>query len=113
MNADEALHLLRRLGLTLTATDGRLIVTPAELLDSDTRWLIRKHRDGILTELLDDSPAWAWIARFSDGSAKEIYRHPPAVRAEIKAAYESAISIERLPECDWPLDPNKTEESTK
>ena len=35
MNAAEALHLLTQLGLTITATDGRLIVTPAELLDDD------------------------------------------------------------------------------
>lgn len=111
MDATEALYLLRRLGLSLEVNGGRLDVSPAALLDDDAVWLIRSHRDALIAELLDDSPAWVWLVRFSDGTAKEVYRHPPATRAEVQAAYESAISIERLPECDWPHDPTKTEES--
>lgn len=111
MDATEALYLLRRLGLSLEVNSGRLDVSPAALLDDDAVWLIRSHRDAIIAELLDDSPAWAWLVRFDDGTGKEVYRHPPATRAEILTAYESAISIERLPECDWPHDSNKTEES--
>lgn len=103
MDAAEALYLLRRLGLSLEVNGGRLDVSPAALLDDDAVWLIRSHRDAIIAELLDDSPAWVWLVRFSDGTAKEVYRHPPATRAEVLAAYPGT-SIERLPECNWPHD---------
>lgn len=108
MDAIEALYLLRRLGLSLTVNDGRLDVSPAELLDSDTTWLIRKHRDAIITELLDDSPAWAWLVNTGMDS-KELYTHPPATRVQVMQAYPRAVSVERLPECMWPIDPNKKE----
>lgn len=102
MDAVEVVYLLRRLGLSLEVNEGRLDVSPAEQLDDDAVWLIRSHRDAIIAELENDSPAWAWLVRFDDGTGKEIYRHAPATRAEIRTAYASAISIERLPECDWP-----------
>lgn len=34
MKTDEAVYLLRRLGLSLDVDDGRLIVTPANLIDT-------------------------------------------------------------------------------
>lgn len=52
MESTEALQLLRLLSLTVTTENGRLLVQPAELLDDDVRWLIRRHRDGIIAELL-------------------------------------------------------------
>lgn len=107
ITALEAIKMLRILGLSVRTDGEKLFVSPADLIDEDVAWLIRKHRDGILAELENDSsPAWAWLVRFNDGSAKEIYRHPPATRAEVLAAYPGT-SIERLPEFDWPHDPKK------
>lgn len=111
ITALEAIEMLRILGLTARLDGERLFVSPAELVDDDVRWLVRTHKAeiiaAIIEDLLDDAPAWAWRVRFNDGTGKEVYRHPPATRAEIQAAYESAISIERLPECDWPHDPDR------
>lgn len=102
MDAVEALYLLRRLGLSLEVNSGRLDVSPAELLCPDSIWLIRSHRDAIITELLDDSPAWAWLVRFNDGTAKETYHHPERTRHQVLLAYPGAVSVERLPESMYP-----------
>lgn len=102
MDAVEALALLRALGLKITPENGRLIVQPAELLDDDTRWLIRTHKDAILTELLDDSPRFAWRVRFGDGRALDIYRHPDATRAEVLLQYPDALDLEPVPEAPSP-----------
>lgn len=102
MKTDEAVYLLRRLGLSLDVDDGRLIVTPANLIDDDTRWLIRKHRDAIIAEL-EDVPRWAWLVRF-DGYALETYHHPDAPHADVLRKYPAAQSIVPLPECLWPHD---------
>lgn len=102
MNTDEAVYLLRRLGLSLDVDDGRLIVTPANLIDDDTRWLIRKHRDAIVIEL-KDVPRWAWLVRFN-GYALETYHHPDATHADVLRKYPDALSIVPLPECLWPHD---------
>lgn len=105
MKTDEAVYLLRRLGLTLEVDAGRLIVTPANLIDDDTRWLIRKHRDAIIAELAD-VPRWAWLVRF-DGYALETYHHPEATHADVMREYPAAQSIVPLPECLWPFDSAK------
>lgn len=105
MNPDEALYLLRRLGLSLEVDGGRLIITPASLIDDDTRWLIRKHRNAIITEL-EDVPRWAWLVRFN-GYALETCHHPDATRAEVQSKYPAALSIVPLPKCLWPYDQAK------
>lgn len=93
---NEALHLLRQLGLNLVVNDGRLNVSPVELIDDDTRWLIRKHRDAIITELeQDDAPRWAWLACFGAHSL-EVYMHPDATHAEMVCKYPSAVCITPL-----------------
>jgi hypothetical protein len=102
MKPDETVHLLRRRGLSLEVDDGRLIVTPANLIDDDTRWLIRKHRDAIIAEL-EDVPRWAWLVCF-DGYVLETYYHPDATHADVMWKYPAAISIVPLPECLWPYD---------
>lgn len=105
MRPDEAVYLLRRLGLSLEADGGRLIVTPANLIDDDTRWLIRKHRDAIIAEL-DDVPRWAWMVRFG-GYTLETYHHPEVTHADVIRKYPDALSIEPLPESLWPHDEAK------
>jgi len=105
MKTDEVVYLLRRLGLSLEVDDGRLIVTPANLIDDDTRWLIRKHRDAIIAEL-EDVPRWAWLVRL-DGHTIETYHHPESTYAEVMRKYPAALSIVPLPECLWPVDPAK------
>ena len=109
ITALEAIEMLRILGLTARVEGEKLFVSPADLIDDDVAWLIRKHRDAIIAELEIDAPAWAWVVRVDDGTAKEIYRHPPATRAVIMESYPDAVSAERLPECDWPHDPTKLE----
>lgn len=105
MEAAEALYLLRRLGLSLEVNDGRLDVSPAELLCPDSIWLIRTHKSEIIAELLDDSPAWAWLVNHGTHSI-ETYHHPPATCVEVLNAYSDAVSIERLPEFLWPDCPD-------
>jgi len=105
MKTDEAVYLLRRLGLSLEVDEGRLFVTPANLIDDDTRWLIRKHRDAIIAEL-EDVPRWAWLVRF-DGYALETYHHPEATHADVMRKYPAALSVVSLPECLWPYDAAK------
>jgi hypothetical protein len=96
MDATEAMHLLRQLGLNLETSSGRLIVSPAELLDDDVRWLIRKHRDAIILELeKGDVPRWAWLVHF-EGHAIETYHHPDASCAEVKRRHPNAIRITPL-----------------
>jgi hypothetical protein len=102
MKPDEVVYLLRRLGLSLEVDGERLIVTPANLIDDDTRWLIRKHRDAIIAEL-EDAPRWAWLVSF-DGYTLETYHHPDATHAEVQSKYPDAVLIEPLPECLWPHD---------
>ena len=102
MEADEAVYLLRLLGLSLEVDAGRLIVAPANLIDDDTRWLIRKHRVAIIAEL-EDVPRWAWLVRF-DGYALETYHHPDATHSDVARKYPEALSIVPLPECMWPYD---------
>jgi len=105
MKPDEAVYLLRRLGLSLEVDDGRLIAFPANLIDDDVRWLIRKHRDAIIAEL-EDVPRWAWLVRF-DGYALETYHHTDATHADVMLKYPAAISIVPLPECLCPYDAAK------
>lgn len=105
MNPDEALYLLRRLGLSLEVDGGRLIVTPASLIDDDTRWLIRRHRDAIIAEI-EDVSRWAWLVRF-EGYALETYHHPDATYADVMRKYPAALSIVPLPESLWPHDQAK------
>ena len=109
MDADEAIYLLRLLGFTLEVNDGRLDVSPADLIDDAVDWLLRTHKAGIIAELLNDSPRWAWLVRMPDGSKVETYHHPEATRADVLHKYPDAISAEPLPECMWPVDPNKKE----
>ena len=106
MQPDEVLYLLRRLGLSLEVDGGRLIVTPTNLIDDDTRWLIRKHRDAIIAEL-EDVPRWAWLVSF-EGHALETYHHPAATRTEVMRKYPDAVSVEPLPEYLWARDEKKT-----
>lgn len=108
MDATEALFLLRRLGLSLEVSNGRLDVSPAELLDDDAVLLIRSHRDAIITELQNDSPAWAWLVNYGTHST-ETYHYPERTRHQVLLAYPGAVSVERLPECLWPHDPSRKE----
>lgn len=108
MDATEALYLLRQIGLTLTAADGRLVVRPAELLDDELRWLIRKHRDA-LVELIQaetsepstgpaaDEAHSHWRVKFSD-FALDTFHHPYATHAEVLRKYPDALTAEPLPE---------------
>jgi hypothetical protein len=105
MRPDELVYLLRRLSLSLEVDGGRLIISPANLIDDDTRWLIRKHRDAIIAEL-EDVPRWAWLVRF-DGYALETYHHPDATHADVMRNYPAAQSIVPLPEILWPFDSAK------
>jgi hypothetical protein len=102
MKPDEVVYLLRRLGLSLEVRDGRLIVTPANLIDDDVRWLIRKHRDAIIAEL-EDVRRWAWLVSF-EGHVLETYHHPEVALADVMRKYPDAISVEPLPGCLWPHD---------
>lgn len=105
MNATEALSMLRQLGLTLTAAEGRLVVRPAELLDDELRWLIRKHRDA-LVELIQAEPSkgieadeahFHWRVRFRD-FVLDTFHHPYATRADVLRKYPDALTAEPLPE---------------
>lgn len=109
MKPDEVVYLLRRLGLLLEVDGRRLIVTPADLIDDATRWLIRRHRDAIISEL-EDLPRWAWLVRF-DGHTLEVYMHPDATHADVVQKYPDAVSVEPLPECLWPHDVAKEAEA--
>ena len=103
MKPDEAVYLLRQLGLSIEVEGERLIVTPANLIDDDVRWLIRKHRDAIIAEL-EDVPRWAWLVRFSDREPLETYHHPKAPYADVMRKYPGALSVEPLPKSLWPHD---------
>lgn len=105
MDATEAIYLLRRLGLSLEVNEGRLDVSPAELLCPDSITLIRTFKAAIIAELLDDSPAWAWLVNHGTHST-ETYHHPERTRQQVLLAYPGAVSVERLPKCLWPNDPN-------
>lgn len=105
MDATEALSMLRQLGLTLTAAEGRLVVRPAELLDDEVRWLIRKHRDA-LVELVQAEPPkgidaedahFHWRVRFSN-FVLDTFHHPYATLAEVLLKYPDALAAEPLPE---------------
>lgn len=108
MDAIEALPMLRQLGLTLTAAEGRLVVQPAELLDDEVRWLIRKHRDALI-ELIQAEPTeqskglaadeahFHWRVRFSN-FALDTFHHPYATHAEVLRKYPDALTAEPLPE---------------
>jgi len=104
-----AIEMLRILGLSVRTEGGKLFASPAELIDEDVAWLLRTHKAGIIAELLNDGPRWAWLVRMPDGRKVETYHHPEATRAVVLHKYPSAISIEPLPECMWPVDPNKKE----
>jgi hypothetical protein len=107
MGATEALYLLRRLGLSLTVNGERLDVSPAELLDDDAIWLIRSHRAALISELQNDLPARVWRVNFADRPPLETHHHPEATCVQVLRKYGGAVSAERVPECDWPHDPNK------
>lgn len=104
MDATDALYMLRQIGLTLAAAEGRLVVQPAELLDDEVRWLIRKHRDA-LVELIQAEPAdppkdaarFHWRVRFN-GFALDTFHHPYATHAEVLRKYPDALAAEPLPE---------------
>lgn len=100
----EALRMLHMLGLSLTIEDGQLIVSPADLLDDDVRWFIRKHKDGLITAIQRaDEPAWAWLVVF-DGFSLETYHSPDKSHSQVMAMYPRAIRVHPLPESMWPHD---------
>jgi hypothetical protein len=101
MDAVEALYLLGRLGLSLEVNDGRLDVSPAELLCPDSTWLIRSHKAALMAEIQNDSPAWAWLVNHGTHSV-ETYHHPERTRHQVLLAYPGAVSVERLPESMYP-----------
>jgi hypothetical protein len=107
MKVDEVIYLMRLLGLTLEVNDGRLDVSPVDLVDDDVDWLLRTHKAGIIAELLDDGPRWAWLVRMPDGRTVETYHFPDATAAEVMLKYPAALSIMPLPECLWPHDSAK------
>lgn len=105
MDATDALFMLRQIGLTLTAAKGRLVVQPAELLDDDVRWLIRKHRDALI-EMIQAEPSKAadaedahfhWRVRFRD-FVLDTFQHPYATRSDVLRKYPDALAAEPLPE---------------
>jgi hypothetical protein len=77
-------------------------VSPAELLDSDSTWLIRSHKAAIVSELQNDAPRWAWLVVFEDRSI-EVYCHPDASHAEILKRYPDALAAEPIPERVAPI----------
>lgn len=90
---------------SLTAAEGRLVVRPAELLDDEVRWLIRKHRDALI-ELIQAEPSkgieadeahFHWRVRFID-FALDTFHHPYATRADVLRKYPDALTAEPLPE---------------
>jgi hypothetical protein len=107
MDADEAIYLLRLLGLTLEVNDGRLDVSPSDLIDDDVDWLLRTNKTEIIAEL-NDGPRWAWLVRTPDGRSVETYHHPEATRADVLHKYPDAISAEPLPERMWPRSASST-----
>ena len=104
-----AIEMLRILGLSVRTEGGKLFVSPVEMIDEDVAWLLRTHKAAIIGELLNDSPRWAWLVRMPDGRKVETHHHPEATRADVLHKYPDAISAEPLPECMWPVDPNKKE----
>lgn len=106
MDATESLYMLRQLSLTLTAAEGRLVVQPAELLDDEVRWLIRKHRDA-LVKLIQAEPTetskgiepdeahFHWRVRFSN-FVLDTFHHPYATHAEVLRKYPDALAAEPL-----------------
>jgi hypothetical protein len=103
MEAVEAIYLLHRLGLSLVVNEGRLDVSPAELLDSDSTWLIRSHKAAIVSELQNDAPRWAWLLHFADREPLEVYCNPDATHAEILERYARAMAAEPIPERVAPI----------
>lgn len=104
MDATEALSMLRQIGLTLTAAEGRLVVQPAELLDDEVRCLIRKHRDALIDLIQAEPPnidadeaRFHWRVRFSN-FALDTFHHPYATHAEVLRKYPDALTAEPLPE---------------
>ena len=102
----DAIEMLRILGLSVRLDGAKLFVSPADLIDPDVAWLVRTHKAGIIAELLDDGPRWAWLVRF-DGYALETYHHTDATHADVMLKYPAAISIVPLPECLCPYDAAK------
>ena len=51
ITALDAIEMLRILGLSVRLEGSRLFVSPAELIDEDVSWLIRKHKSAIIKEL--------------------------------------------------------------
>jgi len=107
ITALEAIEMLRILGLSVRLDGSKLFVSPAELIDEDVAWLVRKYKAQITAELQSNEPAWAWLLHFASRDPLELYRHPPATRAQVQADYPDASSIQRLPESMWPCDPAK------
>lgn len=105
MDAIEALYMLRQIGLTLTAAEGRLVVQPADLLDDNVRWLIRKHRDALIDLLQAEPPKvidagdahFHWRVRFSY-FVLDTFHHPYATHADVLRKYPDALTAEPLPE---------------
>lgn len=111
ITALDAIDMLRILGLSVRLDGAKLFVSPAELIDEEVAWLVRKYKAEIIAELQTekhDLALWAWQVAFS-GYALEVYCTPIATAEEVKRKYPAAISIRPLPESMHPRDPNKGE----
>ncbi len=106
ITALDAIEMLRILGLSVRTEGGKLFVSPPELIDEDVAWLLRTHKAAIIAELQNDAPAWAWSVNHGTHST-ETYHHPERTRHQVLLSYPDAVSVERLPESMWPIDPNK------
>jgi hypothetical protein len=113
ITALEAIEMLRILGLSVRLDGAKLFVSPAELIDEEVAWLVRKYKTEIIAELQTekhdhDLALWAWQVAFS-GYALEVYCHPVATAEEVKRKYPAAILIKPLPESMHPHDPSRKE----
>ncbi|MDO9460738.1 MAG: hypothetical protein Q7N95_11565 [Alphaproteobacteria bacterium] len=103
----DAIEMLRILGLSVRLDGAKLFVSPADLIDPDVAWLVRTHKAGIIAELLDDGPRWAWLVRMPDGSTFETYHFSDTTAAGVMMKYPAALSVMPLSECLWPHDSAK------
>lgn len=94
MGAPDVLHLLMESGLSVTASDGRLIVTPADRLTDETRQLIRDNKPGILDALAFTS--FRWLVHFADREPVEVFTHPDADFIRMMREYPDCVAAEPL-----------------